>query len=567
MQTLERHPRLFLVILSILFLLPGISDLPLLDRDEPRFARASIEMMDRNEWLVPYFNDAYRFDKPPLTYWWMRLHYSLFGTHEFAARLHSFFSALITALLLFQIARSFNYSKKRALLSAAIWLSTLQVFIHSRIAVADMLLIACLTLSFAALKELLYSERVYKKFSVWFYLLYLSMGLGFLAKGPIALIIPLLSSLFCLYFSRKLPNFQTRSLQLLKESPLGLTLFFALIGSWGIPALLATNGAYFDVGINQHVIKRGFTAFNDRLTIPLVYYLIVILIFFSPWVSALVPSLKRVYKELKERPEHTLTLAWIGVSFGLFSFYQTQLPHYILPAYPMLALIVGQYDFSLLKKKTLLSFWLHRVFFAILIVAAVCLTLGLIQSNFELAAIYCTAFLACFALAFFLSAELIKGNKLGHAFVCIFLASLSFFIFSKNLKEIHLSKRISMSIHQSVNFEPNYVAHKFIEPSLVWYLDAFCDFSDARISELHQNPTEDCTIILSRTWKIDDALIRQWLSSKKVAASFNQRDQIVKNFPSSSIEWVSGYNPGNGTWSEVAILYPIVEKTKSSKLH
>ena len=38
-------------------LLPGLESLPLIDRDEPRFAHATVEMMYRGEWVVPYFND------------------------------------------------------------------------------------------------------------------------------------------------------------------------------------------------------------------------------------------------------------------------------------------------------------------------------------------------------------------------------------------------------------------------------------------------------------------------------------------------------------------------------
>ena len=70
-----------------------------MDRDEPRFAHATVEMMERDSWTIPYFNGAYRFDKPPLTYWWMRLHYALLGVNELAARLHSVVAVYLTALV------------------------------------------------------------------------------------------------------------------------------------------------------------------------------------------------------------------------------------------------------------------------------------------------------------------------------------------------------------------------------------------------------------------------------------------------------------------------------------
>ena len=51
------------------FISPAPGCCPLVDRDEPRFAEASREMIERGDYVVPYFNNRYRFDKPPLTYW------------------------------------------------------------------------------------------------------------------------------------------------------------------------------------------------------------------------------------------------------------------------------------------------------------------------------------------------------------------------------------------------------------------------------------------------------------------------------------------------------------------
>ena len=70
----------------LLFHLAGTWSLPLIDRDEPRFAEASREMRERGDYIVPYFNNQFRFDKPPLTYWFQVASYRLFGENDFAAR-------------------------------------------------------------------------------------------------------------------------------------------------------------------------------------------------------------------------------------------------------------------------------------------------------------------------------------------------------------------------------------------------------------------------------------------------------------------------------------------------
>src|SRR6202045_3582147 len=67
----------------------GNWSLPLIDRDEPRFAEASREMRQSGDYVVPRLNGEYRFDKPPLIYWCQVLSYVVWGENVFAARFPS----------------------------------------------------------------------------------------------------------------------------------------------------------------------------------------------------------------------------------------------------------------------------------------------------------------------------------------------------------------------------------------------------------------------------------------------------------------------------------------------
>ena len=82
----------------VLFHILGTWSLPLIDRDEPRFAEASREMIERGNYIVPYFNNQLRLDKPPLTYWAQVSSYRVFGENDFAARFPSAIAAALTAL-------------------------------------------------------------------------------------------------------------------------------------------------------------------------------------------------------------------------------------------------------------------------------------------------------------------------------------------------------------------------------------------------------------------------------------------------------------------------------------
>src|SRR5207237_7476612 len=132
---ITRHVVLF--ICCVLFHIAGTWSLPLIDRDEPRFAEASREMIQRGDYVVPYFNDQPRLDKPPLTYWAQTVSYRIFGQNDFAAR---FPSAVAAALLAVTIpVLGLRISGERVGWRAAIIFTLcLQTFIHAKAAVADM---------------------------------------------------------------------------------------------------------------------------------------------------------------------------------------------------------------------------------------------------------------------------------------------------------------------------------------------------------------------------------------------------------------------------------------------
>lgn len=102
---------LFLAVLALA--LPQAALLPLLDRDEPRFAEASREMLQSGNFIVPTFNHAPRYAKPPLIYWCQAVSYTIFGENAFAARLPSLLATAGTAWLLFPGA-SESAARKRA---------------------------------------------------------------------------------------------------------------------------------------------------------------------------------------------------------------------------------------------------------------------------------------------------------------------------------------------------------------------------------------------------------------------------------------------------------------------
>src|SRR5437762_11224234 len=151
----------------LLFHMAGTWSLPLIDRDEPRFAEASREMIERGDYIVPRFNNQLRLDKPPLTYWAQTASYRVFGQNDFAARFPSAFAAALTALSIFAWGSRLRAPQRPLMSEAQIgearvgWLAaiiftlSLQTVLHAKAAVADMWLVLFVTLAHLAGYELL----------------------------------------------------------------------------------------------------------------------------------------------------------------------------------------------------------------------------------------------------------------------------------------------------------------------------------------------------------------------------------------------------------------------------
>ena len=330
---------LYLVLLfcgaALLFSL-GNWSLPLIDRDEPRFAEASREMRQTGDFLVPKLNGENRFDKPPLIYWSQVLAYDFLGENDFAARLPSVFFGALTAVAT-SMYSSRIFGPRIGLWSGILFATSLQVFIHSRAAAADMSLVFFfLTATWAGWERLRNPDSPF-----WRWTFYFSLGLGFLAKGPVAL----------------LPVFFTPVQSFLNHSPYrfrflsafqGVLVVLVVVGFWGVPALIATHGEYLKIGIGKHVFQRALQPMESHgaagiggylLFLP--YYLVVAFFSFFPWSLFLPGCVKRLWAH--REPDENYLVGSILIVLFVFTLIQTKLPHYVLPTYPMLAILAARH--------------------------------------------------------------------------------------------------------------------------------------------------------------------------------------------------------------------------------
>jgi 4-amino-4-deoxy-L-arabinose transferase-like glycosyltransferase len=331
---LAARPQRSIILLSLL-LLAGNWLLPLTDRDEARFGEASREMLQRGDYIVPWFNDAWRFDKPVLIYWCQIASYRVLGVNDFAARLPSALFTTVTALLLVRWGRKIS-DNKTGFLAGAMFLGGLHLAIIGRVATADMAMVCFTTLAAWSGWELTRPENYARK--KWWWLFYFTLALGFLAKGPVAWL-----PLGGMILGRALRKDAFRLP--LNETVVGLCVAVALVALWGEPALAQTGGQFWSVGMGEHVFNRSVGVINGHglggmigfiVTMPL--YFATFFISFFPW-STRVPSAMSRWWPLRGRDD----LGWYllvnaAIVFAVFSLVKTKLPHYTMPAFPLIAL-------------------------------------------------------------------------------------------------------------------------------------------------------------------------------------------------------------------------------------
>jgi 4-amino-4-deoxy-L-arabinose transferase-like glycosyltransferase len=302
---------------------------PLVDPDEARFARTTLEMQRSRDLLVPQFEGQPRLVKPPLMHWIQLAFFGWFGESEWVARLHSGLATLGSILIVGWVARR-RFGEEGAFWAAACMTTLPLVVLLGRLGTLDALLalhvLAVVALDIGGTGE----AARYRGLTIGALL-----GLGFLVKGPVGVVLPLLAMLAGRTAAGReiLPSWVPAVQALAGWSVVVLPWGLAFAHRVGLDAVVAT--------LRGEALERYFAGTTH--VEPFWFYLPVLAVGLIPWTVPVALAMVRLVRRRGDPSARTALYAGAGLLAGVvfFSISKSKLPNYLLPLMPLAALLVA----------------------------------------------------------------------------------------------------------------------------------------------------------------------------------------------------------------------------------
>ena len=292
--------------------------IPLWSSDEGRFGEIVREMWASKDFVLPHFNAVPHFEKPVFSFWLGCLSSALFGTTSFSVRLPSVVSALLGILMTHIFTRSL-FNRRTADLAAVILMTSVGYVLVGRYAIIDMVMTFLMSGTIFCLAE----AAIHKK--PRFYLLaYLFMGLSFITKGLIGLVLPALIFFIFLVWTGNLAEIKKMRLGW------GLLIIAVIFIPWGIAISMREPEFSYAFIMEQHFNRYASAYFGRKR--PFWFFAPILFSLAFPW-SFFLPAavLRRFSPDDKRRQCFRLIVCWLAVIFVFFSIPRSKLPYYILP--------------------------------------------------------------------------------------------------------------------------------------------------------------------------------------------------------------------------------------------
>jgi 4-amino-4-deoxy-L-arabinose transferase-like glycosyltransferase len=463
----------FLMLSALLLFLPGFFHIPPVDRDEPRFAQATKQMIESGDFVDIRFQNDVRYKKPVGIYWLQATAVetaSALGLPRaqvriWVYRVPSLIGAIGAVLLTYWAALAF-VSRRAAVLAALMMASSVLLGVEARLAKTDAMLLCTVVAAMGAL------ARVYLSWQrgedplhppwTWPAIFWTALAGGILLKGPLIL-------MFVVLTIGTLAVLDRSAAWLWRLRPVwGLTWLLVLVLPWFIAILWRAGDAFFTDSLGGDMLGK-LTAQESHGAPPGVY-LVLFWVTFWPGAALAGMAIPPVWRARRE-PGAQYLLAWLIPSWIVFELVLTKLPHYVLPLYPAIAILT----IGALERRVLSRSWLRRgaawwfIIPALASVAAVVAAIGLTRQPVFLAWPFVAAALIFGLFAWWLYDDNRAERSLLNAVVsAVFLAIAIYGVVLPALTPLFPSAEIARALRNVACVGPKAAAAGFHEPSLVF---------------------------------------------------------------------------------------------------
>jgi 4-amino-4-deoxy-L-arabinose transferase-like glycosyltransferase len=328
---------LFAALVALIAGLPGLFAMPPLDRDESRFAQATSQMLETGDLVVIKFQDQPRFKKPIGIHWLQAASVTAFSAVEdrgiWAYRIPSLLGAMLAAAACAWGASAL-LGPRTGLLAGGILGATVLLSTEAFIAKTDAALCGFTTLAMAAVARIYAAHLAGDKIPRWTKLAFwIGLAMGVLIKGPVGLMVVVLSVLALWIWDRKAPW--------LKDLGWGwgLTLAAAIVLPWAMAITVATDGAFWSTAVGGDLAPK-LAGGQESHGAPFGSYALAAFLLVFPATLLLPSGLVQGWTGRKEAGVR-FALCWLIPTWLVFELLPTKLVHYTLPAYPALAMLMA----------------------------------------------------------------------------------------------------------------------------------------------------------------------------------------------------------------------------------
>jgi 4-amino-4-deoxy-L-arabinose transferase-like glycosyltransferase len=349
-----------LVVTALLAFLPGFFQIPPTDRDEARFAQATRQMLETGEYVDIRFQDEVRYKKPVGIYWLQAgavkagemLGIADAHTTIWLYRIPSLIGATGAVLLTYWTALAF-VSRRAALLAGLMMATSILLGVEARLAKTDAALLLTIVAAMGAMARAYLGERrpAPPGLAGWAMpaMFWTALAAGILLKGPLIVMVVALTAATLAVIDRS-----ARWLAALRPIP-GMIWLCVLVLPWFIAIMSRAGNSFLAESVGQDLLAK-VTSAQEVHGAPPGYYFVLFWVTFWPGSTLAAMAAPSIWAARREKGAKFL-LAWIMPSWIVFELVLTKLPHYVLPLYPAIAiLIAGVVDPHVLARQR----WLVR---------------------------------------------------------------------------------------------------------------------------------------------------------------------------------------------------------------